>query len=124
MVLLHVDQAVVGGLPAARSGSDSERAARASADCEARLADARQQAVMEGATDVETKLVRGGVSKEILSCAGQFACDLIVMGSHERSGFSRTLGGSVAQDVIRGAHCPVLAVRTTPSADVVHSRIT
>ncbi|HEY3805217.1 MAG TPA: universal stress protein [Kofleriaceae bacterium] len=40
--------------------------------------------------------------------AGKF--DLIVMGTHTRSGMSRLLMGSVAQDVLRGTTCPVLLV--------------
>lgn len=36
--------------------------------------------------------------------------DLIVMGTHGRSGASRLLLGSVAEAVVRAAHCPVLTV--------------
>ncbi len=38
--------------------------------------------------------------------------DLIVMGTHGRTGLSRTLIGSVAERVVRHAPCPVLTVRT------------
>jgi nucleotide-binding universal stress UspA family protein len=41
--------------------------------------------------------------------------DLIVIGTHGRSGLSRLLLGSVAEQVVRGATVPVLLVRGTPS---------
>ena len=37
--------------------------------------------------------------------------DLIVLGTHGRTGISHMLLGSVAEKVVRGAHCPVLIVR-------------
>ena len=53
---------------------------------------------------------RGDAAEEILHYAGHNAIDLIVMGTHGRSGLSRVLLGSVADRVLRGAVCPVLAV--------------
>ena len=38
-------------------------------------------------------------------------CDLIVIGSHGREGLKRFLLGSVAEEVMRHAHCPVLVSR-------------
>jgi glycine betaine transporter len=46
----------------------------------------------------------------ILHDARSWAADLIVMGTHGRSGISRLVLGSVAETVIRHAHCPVVAV--------------
>lgn len=43
--------------------------------------------------------------------AHNWPADLIVIGSHGRSGFSRLLFGSVAEGVVRGASVPVLLVR-------------
>jgi nucleotide-binding universal stress UspA family protein len=42
--------------------------------------------------------------------------DLIVMGSHGRSGLSRLIMGSVAEGVMRGASCPVLIVKLPVAA--------
>jgi hypothetical protein len=39
-------------------------------------------------------------------------CDLIVMGTHGRSGLARLFMGSVAEKVLREASCPVLTVKT------------
>lgn len=48
---------------------------------------------------------------EILAYAAAHAVDLIVMGTHGRSGISHLLLGSIAERVVRRAPCPVLTVR-------------
>jgi nucleotide-binding universal stress UspA family protein len=48
---------------------------------------------------------------EILRVAESEHCDLIVMGTHGRTGLRRVLMGSVAEHVMRKAPCPVLTVR-------------
>ena len=47
----------------------------------------------------------------ILRTQAKFGCDLIVLGTHGRSGVRRWLTGSVAEEVIRRAPCPVLVVK-------------
>ncbi|MDR3637069.1 MAG: universal stress protein [Isosphaeraceae bacterium] len=64
---------------------------------------------------VEARLERGAPAGEILRVARETGCDLIVMGTHGRSGLSRFLAGSVAEAVLRGSHCPVLAVKEAAS---------
>jgi len=54
----------------------------------------------------------GGPSTEIVKAAREWPADLIVIGSHGRSGFQRALLGSVAEQVMRHASCPVLVVRS------------
>jgi nucleotide-binding universal stress UspA family protein len=48
---------------------------------------------------------------QILNVANRERVDLIVIGSHGRTGLSRLLMGSVAEGVMRKAHCPVLVVK-------------
>ena len=48
---------------------------------------------------------------EIVSCAHSEHIDLIVMGTHGRTGISHLFLGSVAERVVRTAPCPVLTVR-------------
>jgi len=60
----------------------------------------------------------GDPATEILRYARAHAIDLIVVGTHGRSGFSRALLGSVADRVLRGAACPVLAVPSRALARV------
>jgi nucleotide-binding universal stress UspA family protein len=58
-----------------------------------------------------TFLLRGVPGTEIVKAAREWPADLIVIGSHGRSGMQRALLGSVAEAVMRHAPCPVLVVR-------------
>lgn len=60
---------------------------------------------------VETAVVEGKASREILRHAEQRHSDLIVMGVQGRSGIDLMLFGSNTHDVIRQSQCPVLIVR-------------
>jgi nucleotide-binding universal stress UspA family protein len=50
------------------------------------------------------------IYREILVQAERLRADLIVMGTHGRSGFERLFLGSTAEKVLRKAHCPVMTV--------------
>ena len=60
---------------------------------------------------VEDRVVEGHAATAILEAAAREQCDLIVMGTHGRSGLGRLLMGSVAEEVVRKAPCPVLTVK-------------
>jgi len=66
---------------------------------------------------VEARIVEGVPTTKILESAGAVAADVIVMGTHGRSGFDRLVLGSVAEKVLRKAGCPVLTV--PPSSHAV-----
>lgn len=53
----------------------------------------------------------GYPAPEIVEVARQELVDLIIMGTHGRTGFKHTVLGSVAENVVRHAPCPVLVVR-------------
>jgi nucleotide-binding universal stress UspA family protein len=57
-------------------------------------------------------MITGVAANAIVQYAADHSMDLIVMGTHGRSGFAHLLLGSVAEQVVRTAHCPVLTVRT------------
>lgn len=57
------------------------------------------------------RLAIGDPAGAIVRVAEEDACDLIVMPTHGRSGFSRLLMGSVAEAVVRLAKCPVLTIK-------------
>jgi universal stress protein A len=59
----------------------------------------------------EHEYLRGSPVTEILAFAESENVDLIVMGSHGRTGLSRLLMGSIAEGVMRKAKCPVLVVK-------------
>jgi nucleotide-binding universal stress UspA family protein len=54
---------------------------------------------------------QGDPGESIAAAAEAEQCDLIVVGTHGRTGFHRSLAGSVSDYVIRSAPCPVLVVR-------------
>ncbi|MBI4264364.1 MAG: universal stress protein [Acidobacteria bacterium] len=61
-----------------------------------------------------TEVVFGPSARMIVDYAADNGFDLIVMGTHGRSGVAHLLMGSVAERVIRTAPCPVVTVRETP----------
>jgi nucleotide-binding universal stress UspA family protein len=67
----------------------------------------------EGDFPFEQQLEEGDAAERILDSARVNHCDLIVLGSHGRTGLSRLLMGSVAEQVIRKAPCAVLVVKTS-----------
>lgn len=60
---------------------------------------------------VHTLLAEGVPFDQILRVAKRLRCDLIVLATHGRTGLGHVLMGSVAENVVRRAHCPVLTVR-------------
>jgi nucleotide-binding universal stress UspA family protein len=77
---------------------------------------------------LELELGEGGAATEILARAESTKPDLIVMGTHGRSGFERLVLGSVTEKVLRKAACPVLSVPhqipdTVPAPGVIFKQI-
>ena len=60
--------------------------------------------------ETECDVVHGDPKEEIVEYAESRGMDLIVMGTHARTGISRVLEGSVTEEVIRDCRKPVLAV--------------
>lgn len=59
----------------------------------------------------EHRLLTGDPASAIVRLAKEEAVELIVMGTHGRTGLMRLLMGSVAEAVVRRAPCPVLTLR-------------
>ena len=57
------------------------------------------------------RLIDGKPAEAILKLADEENVELIVMGTHGRTGFKRLALGSVAEEVVRKAKCPVLTIR-------------
>lgn len=83
---------------------------RARRDVERRLAAAVDKARKAGLR-VEVRMVDGVPSEEIIRHARRWRADVVVIGTHGRTGLGRTFMGSVAERVLQRAPCPVLTVR-------------
>ena len=59
----------------------------------------------------QMQLERASASEAILQFVDEKDIDLVVMGTHGRRGANRLLIGSVAEEVVRSASCPVLTIR-------------
>jgi universal stress protein A len=76
----------------------------------------RSQLVAVGASlgdgvHVTSEVRHGTPADSIKNAAIDYGADLVIMSTHGRSGLSHLLMGSVAEQVIRTARCPVLVVR-------------
>ena len=84
---------------------------RARTSIEESLAAAKAKFNEQG-IEVETKLLEGQViHREIIRVAEELHADLIIIGSHGRTGFKKLFLGSVAQSLLGESHVPVLIVR-------------
>lgn len=73
-----------------------------------------QNLVQQAGKTAEIKLLEASnerISSVILAEARRWPADLIVIGTHGRTGFSRLIFGSVAEGVVRKSHIPVLLIR-------------
>lgn len=60
--------------------------------------------------DITTYTKIGRAQDEILSVAEECKADLIILGTHGRTGFDHFISGSVSESVARKAKCPVLII--------------
>jgi nucleotide-binding universal stress UspA family protein len=92
------------------------------ADAERRLLEFQDKAERQGVA-VLTTVRMGPTAHTILEHAREAHVDLIVMGTHGRTGVAHLFMGSVAERVLRHAHCPVLTVRDTGRAEQPREQI-
>jgi nucleotide-binding universal stress UspA family protein len=81
------------------------------AQIERQLADAREAMRLRGIGRITTKSMIGDPAAAILHEIDALGIDLVVMGSHGRTGWRHAIMGSIAERVVREARCPVLIVR-------------
>jgi universal stress protein A len=77
--------------------------------------DLRQREPAPPGVSVEYLLAEGDTAQEIQRVAQERGCDLIVMGTHGRTGLSHLVMGSIAEKLIRLAPCPVLTTKIPSS---------
>jgi nucleotide-binding universal stress UspA family protein len=78
--------------------------------------EARLQRVRDAGLEGEMRLAHGMPAQEIIATAAETGADLIIMGTHGRTGVQHLFIGSVAEKVVRMAPCPVLVTRRPPAA--------
>lgn len=76
-----------------------------------KIVDRAIQQLKDGGYEAQGRVHHGDARVEILSAALEFGADLIVLGSHGRTGISRWVLGSVAEYVVRHAPCSVEVAR-------------
>lgn len=86
------------------------------AEAEKAIERVTQMASVHG-IDTVGEVREGDPAEEILDYAAEIDADVIVAGTHGRSGVERRLIGSVAERLVRHAACPVMTVRL-PETDV------
>lgn len=118
LILLHVGDAV------------TEVATQFPLGLDASLLDAERERLLKVLSPQEQATVhpefvmcQGAPAQEIVRCAEEREVDVIVMGTHGRGGVSHFILGSVAEQVIRTAPCPVLVVRNTAAAAGVEADV-
>jgi universal stress protein A len=107
--LVHAVAAPPVGLQVALSEEILENLVTEHREALDKLVGARRGSVTASFGEVTVEV--GDPRDTIIRTTEAVKADLIVMGTHGRRGLSRVLMGSVAEDVIRHAPCPVLVVR-------------
>lgn len=115
IVFLHVMEPTVYSVDFALTHPDL------SAEVRQRAGEALRQLVEEARSrglSAEQALAVGAPFAEIEKTAADRKADLIVMGTHGRTGMAHVVLGSTAERVVRLASCPVLTVKAPPSSAV------
>lgn len=75
------------------------------------MADRVRDLLRQDGVAADSVVKEGNPAKAIVEAAAENECDLIVVGSHGRTGLDRILMGSVSQQVVVQAKCPVMVVK-------------
>jgi nucleotide-binding universal stress UspA family protein len=114
LTLLHVYQAPGFTLPEGMVVAGADVVTDLLRDIHSALARWRDEALRRGARAVRVAAVAGATHPEIARYADEQGFDLVVIGTHGRTGIAHALLGSTAEKVVRYSHCPVLTVRAAP----------
>jgi nucleotide-binding universal stress UspA family protein len=111
-----VDAGATAGFDVGAAGETTAEALRTAG--EEALAKVEQLA---GDVPVETTLREGAPHREILAHVDETDADLVVMGTHGRTGLGRVVLGSVAERIVRLSDVPVMTVDVTEGGPAVRS---
>ncbi len=110
LYVVHVYDLLLTSLPEGMTYYDTAAVTYMREELGKRLAQVQRNATAAGVRQVETKLIEGQPYREIVRAAEESKSQLIVMGTHGRTGIAHVLLGSVAERVARKAPCPVITV--------------
>jgi nucleotide-binding universal stress UspA family protein len=110
LCLVHVYDILPYALPEGMPMIDEAQMSQLRDAFQKQLQQLRGRALESGIANVETLLLPGNPASEIVRVASEQHFDLIVMGTHGRTGLSHLLLGSVTEKVVRKAPCAVLTV--------------
>ena len=119
VVLLHVYQPAEYPMAPNEVVYDAEQLERVTATVRARLEAVRRHIDPSGRRRVTARVVQGSPAQAIVEASNREAFDLIVMGTHGRTGVGRLVSGSIAEEVMRRAPCAVLTVKSPRPAQPV-----
>jgi nucleotide-binding universal stress UspA family protein len=116
IILLHVDQALPPVMVAPDMGPVMDVGALTRIGEEQRMAAQKEldkivHRLRDGGLKARSMLKVGSPFLELIRAAQAEGTDLIVMGTHGRTGIAHVLMGSVAERVVQKAPCPVLTIR-------------
>ncbi len=107
--LMHVYQLPVYALPDGAMMAGPEFTTKVTTELQKSLTDLAKS---KPGSPLKTHLVEGVPYREIVRMAGELDADLVVMGTHGRTGIRHLLLGSVAERVVRSSEVPVITVPT------------
>ncbi|MFZ5895522.1 MAG: universal stress protein [Myxococcota bacterium] len=116
LLLVHVFDPLPYALPDIAWLYTAEQQSRLTSELENSLRAAQRDAEAAGAAQVTTRLLQGSPTATIVDFVDSNHIDLVVMGSHGRTGFKRLLLGSVAESVSRAVSCTVVIARSRPQS--------
>jgi nucleotide-binding universal stress UspA family protein len=121
--LLHVveDPFAAGGWGSEVYIPDLDGLRRRAIEDASKQLDACRSAILGEGVPVVATVLMGAVAQTIVEYATADAANLIVMGTHGRTGLAHLILGSVAERVVRKAPCPVLTVGTSDVTRDVHA---
>jgi len=70
----------------------------------------REMITKAGVSDLQSQVLTGDVSEEILEYTRENKGNLIIMGTHGYKGLERVMFGSIADKVVKTSCCPVLTI--------------
>ncbi len=105
--LIHVYQLPVYALPDGAMMAGPEFTTKVTTELQKALT---ELASRKSGVKLETHLLEGIPYREVVRMTGELSADLVVMGTHGRTGIRHLLLGSVAERVVRSSKVPVITV--------------